>query len=126
MGRVREALQGALPEAVARMRLYLPNSATHAILLKPVKSNVAEAHGQVRAEGRPAESTGAEREWWPAPDVSLDTNLPPPPPPPLPLCPSPSSSQIAALLEAEYTPEEVAAIGLTPPDQLQAALDALA
>lgn len=48
VGRVREALQGALPEAVARMRLYLPNSATHAILLKPVKSNVAEAHGQVR------------------------------------------------------------------------------
>lgn len=33
--------------------------------------------------------------------------------------------QIAALLEAEYTPEEVAAIGLTPPAELAALLDGL-
>lgn len=33
--------------------------------------------------------------------------------------------QIAALLEAEYTPEEVAAIGLTPPAELAALLDSL-
>lgn len=42
-----------------------------------------------------------------------------PPPPPL------AHTQIAALLEAEYTPEEVAAIGLTPPDQLAALLDGM-
>lgn len=33
--------------------------------------------------------------------------------------------QIAALLEAEYLPEEVAAIGLTPPTELAALLDGL-
>lgn len=33
--------------------------------------------------------------------------------------------QIAALLEAEYTPEEVAAIGLTHPAELAALLDGL-
>ncbi len=44
--RVREALGGALPAAAARMRLYLANPATHAILFKPIKSNIAEAHGQ--------------------------------------------------------------------------------
>ena len=47
VGRVREALGGALPGAVAAMRAYLPNPSTHAILFKPIKSNVAEAHGQV-------------------------------------------------------------------------------
>ena len=79
MGRVREALAGPLPAAGAAMRAYLPSPPTRAALLKPIKSNVAEAHGQV-----------------------------------------------AALLEAEYTPEEVAAIGLTPPDALVALLDSLA
>jgi hypothetical protein len=33
--------------------------------------------------------------------------------------------QIAALLESEYTQEEVAAIGLTPPAELAALLDGL-
>ncbi|GIL89428.1 hypothetical protein Vretimale_18913 [Volvox reticuliferus] len=47
VGRVNAALAGPLPAAVAKMRLYLPNPSTHAILLKPVKSNIAEAHGQV-------------------------------------------------------------------------------
>ncbi|PSC70334.1 conserved oligomeric Golgi complex subunit 3 [Micractinium conductrix] len=79
VGRVREALGGALPAAAAKMRLYLPSPATRAILLKPIKSNVAEAHGQ-----------------------------------------------IAALVEGEYTADEAAAIGLTPPAELAAALDALA
>lgn len=60
------------------MKLYLNNPATHAVLFKPIKSNIAEAHGQ-----------------------------------------------IAALLEAEYTAEEGAAAGLTPPGQLAALLDAL-
>ena len=47
--RVNEALAGPLPQAVARMRLYLPNPGTHAILFKPVKSNLLEAHSQVAA-----------------------------------------------------------------------------
>jgi hypothetical protein len=49
VGRVNAALGpgGALSAAVSRMRLYLPTPATAAILLKPVKSNIAEAHGQV-------------------------------------------------------------------------------
>ena len=47
-GRVHAALAGPLPAAVARMRLYLANPATHAILFKPIKSNIAEAHGQAR------------------------------------------------------------------------------
>lgn len=78
VARVREALAGALPQAVAKMKLYLTNPSTHAILFKPIKSNVAEAHGQ-----------------------------------------------IAALLESEYGPEEVAAIGLTPAADLAALLDSL-
>ncbi|KAI3426341.1 hypothetical protein D9Q98_008714 [Chlorella vulgaris] len=49
VGRVREALHTALPAAVAKMKLYLSNPSTHAILFKPVKSNVAEAHGQIAA-----------------------------------------------------------------------------
>lgn len=34
-------------QAIIKMRLYLSNPATHTILLKPVKSNIAEAHGQI-------------------------------------------------------------------------------
>ena len=47
VSRVNEALSGPLPQAVSRMRLYLPNPGTHAILFKPVKSNLVEAHSQV-------------------------------------------------------------------------------
>lgn len=54
VGRVKEALAGPLPAGVAKMKLYLTNPSTHAILFKPIKSNVAEAHGQVRAQGRAA------------------------------------------------------------------------
>ena len=46
--RVRAALREALPAAAAKMRLYLSNPATHAILFRPIKSNIAEAHGQVQ------------------------------------------------------------------------------
>ncbi len=46
---VNDALAGPLPVAINKMRAYLPNPTTHAILFKPVKSNIAEAHGQVRA-----------------------------------------------------------------------------
>ncbi|GAX72672.1 hypothetical protein CEUSTIGMA_g128.t1 [Chlamydomonas eustigma] len=45
--RVNEALGGSLPLAVSRMKLYLPNPSTHAILFRPVKSNLVEAHNQV-------------------------------------------------------------------------------
>jgi hypothetical protein len=45
--KVADALQHALPEVVIKMRLYLNNPATHAILFKPIKSNIAEAHGQI-------------------------------------------------------------------------------
>jgi hypothetical protein len=48
VARVNEGLTGPLKEAVQRMRLYLPNPSTHAILFKPVKSNLVEAHTQVR------------------------------------------------------------------------------
>ena len=78
VARVRGALSDSLPSAVGKMQLYLTNASTHAILFKPIKSNVAEAHGQ-----------------------------------------------IAALLESEYTAEEVAAIGLTPRADLAALLDSL-
>ena len=44
---MNEALGGPLVAAVDKMRAYLGNPSTHAILFKPVKSNIAEAHGQV-------------------------------------------------------------------------------
>ncbi|KAK9825230.1 hypothetical protein WJX74_002000 [Apatococcus lobatus] len=47
VGKVREALQSALPKAVNKMKLYLSNASTHGILFRPIKSNVAEAHGQI-------------------------------------------------------------------------------
>eukprot|EP00884_Botryococcus_braunii_P022752 jgi/Botrbrau1/9160/Bobra.160_3s0032.1 len=47
VARVRTALEEALPGAVAKMKLYLNNPATHAILFKPIKSNIVEAHGQI-------------------------------------------------------------------------------
>lgn len=78
VGKVNAALQHDLPPLVAKMRLYLPDEATQAILFKPIKSNIAEAH-----------------------------------------------AQIAALLEAEYTPEEAAAVGVMDPARLGGLLDAL-
>eukprot|EP00803_Ostreobium_quekettii_P011407 evm.model.scf_473.11 EVM.evm.TU.scf_473.11 scf_473:71499-75186(-) len=47
VGNVNEALRGALPQAVLKMKQYLPNPSTHSILYKPIKSNIAEAHAQV-------------------------------------------------------------------------------
>ncbi|WIA18992.1 hypothetical protein OEZ85_003659 [Tetradesmus obliquus] len=46
---VNEAMQSKLPATVAKTQLYLPNPATRAILFRPVKSNIAEAHGQIAA-----------------------------------------------------------------------------
>jgi hypothetical protein len=48
VAKVNEGLAAALPAVVAKMRLYLPSPNTRAILFKPIKSNIAEAHGQVR------------------------------------------------------------------------------
>jgi hypothetical protein len=44
---VNTALRERLPPAVTKTHLYLPNPATRAILFRPVKSNIAEAHGQI-------------------------------------------------------------------------------
>jgi hypothetical protein len=44
---VNTAMTDRLPPTVAKTRLYLPNPATRAILFRPIKSNIAEAHGQV-------------------------------------------------------------------------------
>ncbi|UPR01228.1 Sec34 domain-containing protein [Chloropicon primus] len=44
---VNEALEGTLPEAITKMRRYLDNPNTHSVLMKPIKSNIAEAHGQI-------------------------------------------------------------------------------
>lgn len=49
VAKVREALKTSLPEAISSMQLYLNNPATHAILFRPIKSNIVEAHGQVAA-----------------------------------------------------------------------------
>ena len=70
--KVQKAMQDPLPKAVSKMKLYLNNPATHSILFKPIKSNIAEAH-----------------------------------------------AQIAALLEAEYTQQEVQSIQLTSPSVLE-------
>ncbi len=40
-------MDNALPAEVAKMRLYLSSPATRAILFRPVKSNISEAHAQV-------------------------------------------------------------------------------
>eukprot|EP01025_Chloroclados_australasicus_P038138 TRINITY_DN3909_c1_g1_i1.p1 TRINITY_DN3909_c1_g1~~TRINITY_DN3909_c1_g1_i1.p1 ORF type:complete len:612 (-),score=69.55 TRINITY_DN3909_c1_g1_i1:390-2225(-) len=75
---VNEALSNRLPVAVSKMKLYLTSPSAINVLMKPIKSNIAEAHGQ-----------------------------------------------IAQLLQLEYTPEEVADVKLTPPQQLQQILDSM-
>ena len=61
MGGVNDAMATKLPGAVAKTQLYLPNPATRAILFRPIKSNIAEAHGQIaqllEAEYPPEEAT---------------------------------------------------------------------
>eukprot|EP00850_Spirogloea_muscicola_P001883 SM000007S20843 [mRNA] locus=s7:535084:547309:+ [translate_table: standard] len=47
VAKVNETLQSSLPEVVAKMSLYLQNPSTRAILFKPIKSNIMEAHGQI-------------------------------------------------------------------------------
>ena len=67
----------ALRDATARTRVYLPAPQVAAVLLRPVKANIAEAH-----------------------------------------------AQLAALLDAEFAPAEVAVVRLTPPEELRRMLDA--
>lgn len=45
--KVDEALKEQLPAVMAKMKLYLPTSPTRAILFKPIKTNIIEAHGQI-------------------------------------------------------------------------------
>ena len=49
VSKVNEALAGPLPTTISKLRLYLPNPQTYIILFKPIKSSVAEAHGQMQA-----------------------------------------------------------------------------
>ena len=85
--RVREALAGALPAAAGRMRLYLANPATHAILFKPIKSNIAEAHGQARP---------------PQPGAPLTGRAPSAAPPGASLTPEQRSGQTLAMRDARH------------------------
>ena len=47
VARVNDAMAGPVRDAAAKARLYLTNPATRAILFRPIKSNIAEAHGQI-------------------------------------------------------------------------------
>ena len=44
---VNNALEDTLPQAIGKMKKYLDSPNTHAVLFKPIKSNIAEAHGQI-------------------------------------------------------------------------------
>ncbi|KAL7133315.1 hypothetical protein ABFS83_12G132400 [Erythranthe nasuta] len=47
--KVGSAIQQELPRVMAKMKLYLQNPATRAILFKPIKTNIVEAHVQVQS-----------------------------------------------------------------------------
>ena len=63
VAKVRAALQSSLPSSVARLKLYVRNPTTHAVLLRPIKSNIVEAHSQIAqllaAEYQPEEAAAA-------------------------------------------------------------------
>lgn len=44
---VNAALEEDLPTAIRKMKRYLESPSTHMVLFKPIKSNIAEAHGQI-------------------------------------------------------------------------------
>ncbi|PKA50592.1 hypothetical protein AXF42_Ash013807 [Apostasia shenzhenica] len=46
--KVSNALQQELPKVMAKMKLYLQNPSTRMILLKPIKTNIIEAHVQLQ------------------------------------------------------------------------------
>eukprot|EP00899_Mesostigma_viride_P023426 jgi/Mesvir1/4268/Mv22228-RA.2 len=45
--KVRDALKGALPEVLSKMKLYLHSPSTRSILFKPIKTNILEARQQI-------------------------------------------------------------------------------
>ncbi|XP_059634500.1 conserved oligomeric Golgi complex subunit 3 [Cornus florida] len=47
--KVGAAIQQELPTVMAKMKLYLQNPSTRAILFKPIKTNIIEAHIQVQS-----------------------------------------------------------------------------
>ncbi|KAM7489703.1 hypothetical protein LguiB_027187 [Lonicera macranthoides] len=47
--KVNTAIQLELPRVTAKMKLYLQNPSTRMILFKPIKTNIVEAHIQVRS-----------------------------------------------------------------------------
>ncbi|KAK4266045.1 hypothetical protein QN277_027019 [Acacia crassicarpa] len=47
--KVRTAIQEQLPGVIAKMKLYLQNPSTRTILFKPIKTNIVEAHAQIRS-----------------------------------------------------------------------------
>ena len=77
VGKCAATTTEALRDAASRTRVYLPAPQVAAVLLRPVKANIAEAH-----------------------------------------------AQLAALLDEEFSPPEVAAVRLTPPEELRRMLDA--
>ena len=72
VSKVREALQTALPKAVKKMKLYLTNAGTHGILLRPIKSNIAEAHGQIASllDSEYSEEQAQQVQLLPPPELS--------------------------------------------------------
>lgn len=47
--KVSAAIQQELPKVIEKMKLYLLNPSTRTILFKPIKTNILEAHTQVRS-----------------------------------------------------------------------------
>ncbi|KAL2503381.1 sec34-like family protein [Forsythia ovata] len=47
--KVSSAIQQELPKVMGKMKLYLQNPSTRAILFKPIKTNIVEAHVQVQS-----------------------------------------------------------------------------
>ncbi|XP_028759979.1 conserved oligomeric Golgi complex subunit 3 [Neltuma alba] len=47
--KVRTAIEEQLPGVIAKMKLYLQNPSTRTILFKPIKTNIVEAHAQIRS-----------------------------------------------------------------------------
>ncbi|KAM7513491.1 hypothetical protein LguiA_003074 [Lonicera macranthoides] len=59
--KVNTAIQLELPRVTAKMKLFLQNPSTRMILFKPIKTNIVEAHIQVRSL-QEAEYSSEERE----------------------------------------------------------------
>lgn len=44
---VNAALTASLPKVISKIRLYITNPTTQSVLVKPILSNIGEAHGQI-------------------------------------------------------------------------------